>query len=39
MNAPVAVQLIGSRFEDEAVLAMGEIVDAAVKEAKSLNNL
>jgi hypothetical protein len=30
-NAPVALQLVGQCQEDEAVIAMTEIVDAALK--------
>ncbi|KIK70773.1 hypothetical protein GYMLUDRAFT_32823 [Collybiopsis luxurians FD-317 M1] len=30
-NAPISVQLIGRTLEEEAVIAMGEIVDAALK--------
>jgi amidase len=30
-NAPVAIQLVGQTLEDEAVIGMGEIVDAAVR--------
>uniref|UniRef100_A0A0W0FPE1 Amidase domain-containing protein n=1 Tax=Moniliophthora roreri TaxID=221103 RepID=A0A0W0FPE1_MONRR len=30
-NAPIAVQLIGRTLEEEAVIAMGEIVDSALK--------
>ncbi|KIK70774.1 hypothetical protein GYMLUDRAFT_254100 [Collybiopsis luxurians FD-317 M1] len=30
-NAPIAIQLIGRTLEEEAVIAMGEIVDAALK--------
>ena len=29
-NAPVALQVIGRTLEDEAVIAMAEIVDAAL---------
>jgi amidase len=30
-NAPISVQIIGQRLEEEAVIAMGEILDAALK--------
>jgi len=31
MNAPISIQLVGRTLEEEAVIAMGEIVDAALK--------
>lgn len=31
VNAPISVQLVGRTLEEEAVIAMGEIVDAALK--------
>lgn len=31
MNAPVGLQLVGRTLEEEAVIAMTEIVDAALK--------
>lgn len=34
-NAPVGLQLVGRCQEEEAVIAMTEIVDAALKQAKS----
>lgn len=30
-NAPVAIQLVGGTLEEEAVIAMGEVADAALK--------
>ena len=33
-NAPVALQLVGGTLEEEAVIAMTEIVDAALKARK-----
>lgn len=30
-NAPISVQLVGRTLEEEAVIGMGEIVDAALK--------
>lgn len=30
-NAPIGIQVVGRTLEEEAVLAMGEIVDAALK--------
>lgn len=35
VNAPVGLQLVGRCQEEEAVIAMTEIVDAALKQAKS----
>ena len=35
-NAPIAIQLVGRTLEEEAVIAMSEIVDASVKEWKKL---
>jgi amidase len=32
LNAPIGVQLAAQTLEEEALLGMGEIVDAAVKE-------
>lgn len=34
-DAPVSVQVVGRRLEEEAVIAMSEIVDVAVKSFKS----
>jgi len=31
-NAPIAIQLIGRSQEEEAVIGMAEIVDAAIKK-------
>jgi len=38
-NAPVGAQLVGRPQEEEAVIAMTEIVDAAVKVYKAKHNL
>ncbi|KAJ7675379.1 general amidase [Mycena rosella] len=35
-NAPISVQVIGRTMEDEAVIAMSEVVDDALKVAQSL---
>lgn len=34
-NAPVAVQIVGRTLEEEAVIGMAEIVDAALRATKS----
>ena len=34
-NAPIAVQLVGRTQEEEAVIGMAEIVDAALKKLKN----
>ena len=31
VNAPISIQLVGRTLEEEAVIAMAEIVDAALK--------
>jgi amidase len=33
-NAPITVQVVGRTLEDEAVIAMSEIVDQALKAQK-----
>lgn len=38
-NAPVGLQLVGRTQEEEAVIAMTEIVDAALKASKSSSKL
>lgn len=38
-NAPVGLQLVGRTQEEEAVIAMTEIVDAALKASKSFSKL
>ncbi|TRM68714.1 general amidase [Schizophyllum amplum] len=35
-NAPIGVQIVGRSMEDEAVLAMGQIVDTALKRTATL---
>lgn len=35
-NAPIAIQLVGKTQEEEAVIAMGEIVDVALKKHLNL---
>ena len=37
-NAPVGLQLAAQTFEDEAVIAMTEIVDKCVKDYKANHN-
>jgi amidase len=34
-NAPISIQVIGCTMEEEAVIAMSEIVDEALKVAKA----
>jgi len=34
-NAPISIQVIGRTMEEEAVLAMGEVVDEALRVGKS----
>ena len=36
-NAPASLQLVGHTLEEEAVIGMAEIVDAALKEYKAKN--
>jgi len=33
-NGPIGIQIVGQKDEDEAVIRMAEIVDAAVKEMR-----
>lgn len=35
MNAPISVQPTGHTFEEEAVVGMAEVVDAAVKHIQT----
>jgi len=35
-NAPVAVQVVGRTLEEEAVIAMSELVDKALKSGKGI---
>lgn len=37
-NAPISIQVVGRTLEEEAVLAMTELVDAAVKDYLSKTN-
>ena len=38
-NAPISVQLVGRTCEEEAVIAMGEIVVAALKRSNDVLNV
>ena len=35
-GTPIALQLVGRTLEDEAVIGMAEIVDAAIKKSRAL---
>jgi len=35
-NAPISIQLVGRTLEEEAVIAMAEIVDTALKSRRSV---